>query len=196
MIDIASLPNCHPGERLVYFLRRHPITLAGVIGGYIAVILLPILGSWALATNRPDILADPALFPLIVLGGSLFFLFAWLFLFQAFLDYYLDVWIVTDRRILNITQSGLFHRQVSELRLYRIQDATASLNGFLHTFLDFGQIEIQTAGEHTRFVFEDIPAPQDVAKTILQLAEQDRSSMIGNVIEELDMESDGPRKPA
>lgn len=202
MIDVSRLPNCHPDEKMVYFLRRHPITLSGVVLGYILVVLLPFFAGSFLANARPDIIQDPVLFPILVLGGSLFFLFCWLFLFQVFLDYYLDVWVVTNKRILNITQTGLFHRQVSELRLYRVQDATASLNGFWNTFFNYGEIEIQTAGERTRFVFEDISNPQDVSKRIMQLAEIDRKSSIGDVIEELDVESEarehetghGPRR--
>ncbi|MBP7006323.1 PH domain-containing protein [Patescibacteria group bacterium] len=192
MIDVSRLPNCHPDEKMVYFLRRHPITLSGVFLGYLLVLLLPILSGSFLASTRPDLIQDPIIFPVIVLGGSLFFLFCWLFLFQVFLDYYLDVWVVTNQRILNITQTGLFHRQVSELRLYRVQDATASLNGFWNTFFNYGAIEIQTAGEHARFVFEDISHPQDVAKKIMQLAEIDRKTSIGDVIEELDVESEKP----
>lgn len=194
MIDLKHLPNCLPDEKFVYFLRRHPITLLNVMFGYVAILLLPFIAYSVIQYAFPDVFVDPAIFPLIILGGSAFFLFCWLFLFQAFLDYYLDVWIVTNHRIVNITQSGLFHRQISELRLYRIQDATASLNGFLHTFLNFGQIEIQTAGEKARFVFEDIPRPQEVAKRILQLAELDRSESISDAIEELDIQGDRQRE--
>lgn len=189
MIDIQHLPNCRSDEKLVYFLRRHPITLTGVIIGYILLLLLPIAAFTILQINWPQLVADPVFFPLLVLAGSLFFLFCWLFLFQAFLDYYLDIWIVTNHRIINMSQTGLFHREVAELRLYRVQDASASVRGFLATVLGFGRIEIQTAGEHAHFVFEDIPHPQEISKTILQLAEKDRSESIGDVVEELELES-------
>ncbi len=175
MIDIRHLPNCKADERLVYFLRRHLITLSGVFMGYVAFFLVPVIGFLVLNTARPDIVSDPALFPLIIGVGSIVLLFMWLFLFQLFLDYYLDIWVVTNHRIVNITQSGLFHRKVAELRLYRIQDASASIGGFLHTLLNFGTVEIQTAGEQSHFVFHDIPDPQEVTKTILQLVEQDRA---------------------
>lgn len=194
MLDIKHLPNCLPDERFIYFLRKHPVTLTGIFLGYVAIFAMPFIAFSILSLTFPDVLSDPIIFPLIILAGSMFFLFCWLFLFQAFLDYYLDVWVVTNHRIINITQSGLFHRQVSELRLYRIQDATASLNGFLHTFLNFGQIEIQTAGEKARFVFEDIPHPQEVAKHILQLAEKDRTESISGAIEELDIQGDKQRE--
>jgi hypothetical protein len=42
------------------------------------------------------------------LGVSIFFLYGLLFLFQLFLDYWLDVFILTDKRILDIEQKGLF----------------------------------------------------------------------------------------
>jgi uncharacterized membrane protein YdbT with pleckstrin-like domain len=175
MIDIRHLPNCKADERLVYFLRRHPITLLGVGLGYAMFFLIPFLVWWILQTSYPGLLQSPTALPLIVAGGSMVLLFMWLFLFQLFLDYYLDIWVVTNHRIVNITQSGLFHRQVAELRLYRVQDATASIGGFLHTLLNFGTIEIQTAGEQSRFVFHDIPDPQEVTKTILHLVEEDRA---------------------
>jgi len=122
--------------------------------------------------------------PIVVLIGSLFFLFGWLILFQMFMDYYLDVWIVTTRRILSIEQTGLFSRVVSELRLYRVQDVTATVNGLFHTLLNYGELEIQTAGEKTHFVFEEIPHPMNISKSILELAEEDRRKHLDEAMEE------------
>src|SRR4051812_6721525 len=44
---------------------------------------------------------------------SLWLLVLWMVLFLFWTDYYLDVWLVTDRRIIAIDQKGLFNRQVS-----------------------------------------------------------------------------------
>lgn len=194
MLDLQKLPNPIPEEKLVYFLRRHPITLVGVIAGYILLIASPFLLTGYFSTFQPDLLLNPSFQALLVFGGSAFFLFAWLFLFQLFLDYYLDSWIVTTRRILNIEQNGLFGRTVSELRLYRIQDVTAMVNGFVKTVFNFGEVEIQTAGERERFMFEEIPKPNEVAKTILELSETDR----GDHLKEEELEEfgagDAPKK--
>ncbi len=178
MLDLQNLPNAIPEEKLVYFLRRHPITLLSVILGYILLIAGPFLLLGYFRGFQPELLANPSFQALLIFGGSAFFLFAWLFLFQLFLDYYLDSWIVTNRRILNIEQNGLFGRTVSELRLYRIQDVTAIVNGFVKTLFNFGEVEIQTAGERERFMFEEIPNPNEVAKTILELSEHDRADHI------------------
>jgi len=185
MFDLNHLPNPIPGEKIVHFLRRHPITLLPIIFGYILVILTPIVGFTYLFTSEPNIVSDPVIFPVIVVISSIVFLYAWLILFQMFMDYYLDIWIVTTKRILNIEQTGLFNRVVSELRLYRIQDVTAQINGFLHTVLNFGFLEIQTAGEKTRFVFEEIPNPMSISKSILELSEIDRKAHLDETVEEL-----------
>jgi hypothetical protein len=37
------------------------------------------------------------------------------------------------------------------------------------TFLDFGNVFIQTAGEKTRFVFKNVPHPERVKETIIEL---------------------------
>jgi len=183
MFDLQHLPNSVPGEKVIHFLRRHPVTLLPVILGYVFAILIPVVAFTYLFLYEPTIVQNSILFPVIVIISSLMFLFTWLILFQMFMDYYLDVWIVTTRRILSIEQTGLFNRVVSELRLYRVQDVTSQTKGFLHTMLDYGFVEIQTAGEKTHFVFEEIPNPLAVSKTILELAERDRNEHLDQSIE-------------
>jgi len=187
MFHLDHLPNPIPDEHLVHFLRRHVITLIPLILGYLFLLLTPFLAIWYVSVYQPTLLSQPLLGPSIVLGGTAFFLFAWLFLFQAFMDYYLDIWIVTNRRILSIEQTGLFSRTVSELRLYRIQDVTSTITGILHTVFGYGYVEIQTAGERTRFTFEEIPQPNAVAKSILELAEVDRREHLDDAVEDFGM---------
>ena len=186
MIDLRHLPNEIPGEELVFFLRRHLITLTSLVVGYLLILAVPIFGFWFIFNYQPELVSDQRIFALIVLGVSAFFLFVWLFLFQAFMDYYLDLWIVTSRRILSIEQVGLFSRRISELRMYRVQDVTSTVTGALHTVFNYGDVEIQTAGEKERFVFEDVPGPNAVSRTILQLVEKDRQEHFDEALEEME----------
>ena len=114
----------------------------------------------------------PNSYPLTVLVISSYFLFVWLLFFHAFIDYYLDVWIVTNQRIINIEQRGLFSRTVSEQKLYRVQDITSEVHGFFPTLVHYGDVFIQTAGEETRFVFKQVPHPYDIRKVIINLVEK------------------------
>lgn len=191
MLDLKHLPGANVDEKLVVLLRRHWMDLVSLGFSFIVVLLLPFVAYTAIQFGKPDFFEDQVRTTLFTLGLSIFFLYAWLFLFQNYIDYYLDVWIVTNKRILNIEQRGLFSRTVAELRLHRVQDVTAEVHGFLHTMLDYGDVYIQTAGEKERFAFEDIPRPNQVAKMILDLADEDRKEHLEEAVEEFNM----PDKP-
>ncbi|MFA5936028.1 MAG: PH domain-containing protein [Patescibacteria group bacterium] len=184
MIDLQHLPGSTPDEKTVALLRRHWTSLVSLGISFIFILILPVGTFFAVGYAVPEFFDDPVRTTLFVLGLSTFFLYAWLFLYQHYIDYHLDLWIVTDNRILNIEQHGLFARTVAELRLHRIQDVTAEVHGFLHTMLDYGNVYIQTAGETQRFQFEDIPHPNQIAKLVLDLAEKNRQEELGEAVEE------------
>lgn len=174
MIDLSKITKTETNEANVFFLRPHWLTVAPLVFGFVLALTLPFAVWIGLKIVNPAFLAVPAYNALYLLGGSIFFLFCWLFLFQHFIDHYLDIWIVTTHRIIDITQHGLFGRTTAELVLDRVQDVTSEVNGFVRTFFDYGTIYIQTAGEQQRFTFENIPHPVHVAKRILELAQQRR----------------------
>lgn len=161
-------------EKIIYLLRRHPLVLARGLFVFIILAALPFVAYYFFAPTIPLYLNDPALKIVIILGTSIYALSVWLFLFSAFLDYYLDLWIVTNDRIMNIEQHGLFGRTVSELDLTKIQDVTSDTRGIIPTIFGYGNVHIQTAAEEKRFVFEQIPNPHEIRKGILDLIEEDK----------------------
>lgn len=84
------------------------------------------------------------------------------------LDYYLDLAVITNQRVVDIDQHGLFRRNVAELEYEEVQDVTVTKNGILPTLLNFGHVEIQTAGERRNFLFDTIPHPEHRADLIRQ----------------------------
>ncbi|MDQ5902005.1 MAG: hypothetical protein QG606_221 [Patescibacteria group bacterium] len=99
-----------------------------------------------------------------------FLLFLWLYSFLIWVDYYFDVWIITNERIVNIEQKGFFNREVSELQFSRIQDVTSVVDGFIPTMLNFGDVYVQTAAEEKRFAFRQIPDPYTIKDMVMQLS--------------------------
>lgn len=187
MLNLAHLPGAAKDEKVVQLLRRHWITLLPLAITFTIVVILPPAAYLTARFVKPEIFENRSGAALFVMGVSIFFLYAWLFVFQNFIDYYLDIWIVTNKRVLNIEQHGLFARTVSELRLHRVQDVTAEVHGFLHTMLDYGYVHIQTAGEKERFQFEEVPHPNQVAKLILDFADQERREQLESAVEEFGM---------
>lgn len=87
-------------------------------------------------------------------------------------DFYLDVLVVTDHRIINIEQKALFARETSSLHLDKIQDVSVEVFGILATFLSFGNLKIQTAGEMEEFIIKGIKDPDAIKQTILEQHEK------------------------
>lgn len=103
---------------------------------------------------------------------SLFMLFLWLYAFLVWIDYYFDIWIITDRRIINVEQKGLFIRRVSELYYEKVQDVTTDVKGFLPTIINYGDVIVQTAGEEDNFLLRTVSDPYQIKSLI---AEQQRT---------------------
>ncbi|MDD5110311.1 MAG: PH domain-containing protein [Patescibacteria group bacterium] len=170
----SYLPHALPDEKIILLVRRHPFVLFGRMLLWIVIGLVPAALALMVPGDFQGIMENAVGFPLAVLGLSTLYLFLWVFLLNSFVDYFLDVWIVTNERIINIEQRQLFSRISAEQKLSRIQDVTAEINGFWPTFLRYGEVHVQTAGTEDRFNFHQVPQPNDIARKITSLAEMKR----------------------
>lgn len=150
-------PGQQAQEQILFITRRHWILLARDVAVVVALGLLSLF------------LPDDAVMNLLKFVFSMFLLAA---LFTILVLYYLNMQIVTNERIVDITQKNLLSHEVSELRLDRVQDVTAEIRGVFGTIFGFGHVYVQTAGEITRFEFDNIPNPKKVVKLILDLVEK------------------------
>jgi len=125
-----------------------------------------------LSLAKTELLQSEMYYAVFILLSSAYYLFIVLFTFTNFVDYYLDVWIVTNMRIINIEQKGLFSRVISEKDLDIMQDVTSDVSGFLSTLLEYGDVFIQTAAETERFIFKEVPFAQEVSRRISNLVSE------------------------
>ena len=162
-------PAQEESELVLDIIRKHWYTY--VIFWFVTFIMsIPIIiGSYLWFSGTITI--SPTLENIIIILVPIYLLFILGLLIYGFVDYYLDVYIVTDRRIVDISQNGLFKRNISELNLRQIQDVNATVQGFAATLLHFGDLHIQTAAETPNFVFQSIPHPYEISKKILDLHE-------------------------
>lgn len=177
MFHLDHLPDQRENEHVVLFLRRHWVALFAIVVAFLFLIGIPLLLGWFFFDMVEVWLSHPVLGPLLVLVASMYILSIWLFAFLEFTDYYLDTWIVTNERIINIEQEGLFHRTASELDLAAVQDTTAEIRGMFQTMLTYGNVFVQTAAEKSRFHFKNIDNPEHVKEIINKLVEEDKKRM-------------------
>lgn len=163
-------PTQKENEQVFLLLRRHWFTY--LIFWFLAIIstlpLIIFIFWWML--NPESIDSEWSALLVILISSYILGLFA--VLLYGFIDYYLDIYIVTDRRIVDIKQNGFFKREISELHLHQVQDVNAKVNGLFPTLFHYGEVFIQTAGEAENFIFHSIPHPYSISKTIIDLHEQ------------------------
>jgi len=161
-------PGQEKGEKVVFFTRRHPLSFLGMFLFAFFMAVLPFI-IFVLISARGIIDLDPTGQKIMIVLSSAYLLFVLGFFLAAWIDYYLDIMIITDFRIVDIMQNVLFSRDVAEANLDRVEDVNAEVKGFLPTVFHYGTIFVQTAGTARNFEFKSIPNPYDVSKMIVDL---------------------------
>lgn len=165
--------NPRPGEYIILYIHRHWIVLLWAVLKFLALAIIPVI--LFILYSSQAVMDWAGLGGLIfILSSSVYYLFIWLLLFNNLLDHFLDIWIVTNERIINIEQVNLFSRIVAEKQLDKMQDITVITHGFLPTMFNYGNVFIQTAGSVERFIFRQISHPKRVANTIMEAVDRYR----------------------
>ncbi len=144
-------------ETIVFEIRKHWIMFWGPLTVFIIISLFPLL-------VLPTLFAPDVPIEISALGiffVSIFYLIWWIACFVVWTNYYLDVWVVTNHKILSVDQRGLFSRSTSVLHLDKIQDINYKVTGVVASLLNYGDLEVKTAAHiHDEgFVMKGIPNP-------------------------------------
>lgn len=169
--DSIHFLNQDPEEKVVLFLRRHPITNFGAIVISLLLFLAPTtLGNFALFDILPP--------QYKVVFSLLWYLIAIAYVYEEFLDWFFSVFIVTDERVIDVDFVNLIYRQISTAEIDKIQDLTVQAGGATMAFFNYGNLFIQTAAEVENIEFERIPQPDKVSKIIRNLMIQEEQEKI------------------
>jgi hypothetical protein len=119
---------------------------------------------------------------LIVYATAGWVLITFLSAFMIWTHYYLDLWVITDHRIIVIDQIHFFNRKVSSFRLERLQDIKVSINGIIPTFLNFGTLRAQTASAaESNFMTTGLPDPRGIQSVIQKATDERLRSLQGTL---------------
>ncbi len=158
----------------VIFVRLTIIVLTALVP------LIPLLTLPTLEANLSVPLDLTAYTQVFWFGYTLWLLGCWVLVATAISDYYLDLWAITNRRIISVDQQGFFHRRLSSFRLERLQDMNIMVTGIIPTLLNYGTIEAQTAGgSNEEFKTKHMPDPRGLKSLIIQAADK-RQRETGN----------------
>ena len=151
-------------EEVLFMFRKHPIVMRkGLIYGSVAILIGPL---YVLARTflTPNDLPTLGFFGLSLLASAV--LAALVFL-PWWITWYFSVYIITDKRLIQITQKGLFHRSVVDMSLSQIQMVNYEIAGLEQTLLGFGTIMMQTlVGD---LMIHEVHKPAKIQKKILEI---------------------------
>jgi len=168
------LPIPKDYEDIAFIVKAHWSELIPQVLLALLLSAIPVGAYFFISRYEPGLLQTAWLPLVVILGGSAWYLFVLLLFFTNFTDFFLDVWIVTNERIITIHQLGLFARTIIQTRLYQVQDVKTVVQGALHSMVGFGNVVVETAGTDGKLIFDNIPHPNDVARKIMELVEADR----------------------
>ena len=159
-----------PEEKVILEVRKHWIIFVSSAFGLLFLAFMPFAIFATIEIFAPvllNITFPGNVWALFLFFYSLWLLLLWISFFAQWTKYYLDVWYVTQKRIIIVDQRRLFDREISNVRFDRIQDVTITVDGVLSTFLHFGNIRLQTASEdNTVFFLNTVRRPEEVRKVI------------------------------
>lgn len=140
-------------EEIEVIFRRHPIALRK---GFYMLLIPYVLGSIPALIWQDQLWLFGLSFATLGLGLLLFF-YHWV-------GWYYTYFIITNQRLRQVSQKGLFGRSVVDLGLNKIQNISYNIPGFVGEFLGFGTIVLQTyVGD---LILDRIPHPSKIYNKI------------------------------
>lgn len=102
-----------------------------------------------------------------------------------YLSWYQDRYIITNERIVDINQKGIFSREVSEVDLANIQSLTHRIHGPAATVLNFGTVIIKSLGGdgvELRQVAYPAEVQEEITRLMKEESPQPKSSDIADFL--------------
>ncbi len=138
-------------EEVLFVFRKHPVVMRkGLVIAMVAILL----------GTLPSLIKPEYIYLFGGLAGG--FILSLIVFAPYWISWHYSVFIVTDQRLIQITQKGLWSRSVVDIGLSQIQMVNYQVGGLQETLLGFGTIMMQTfVGDLT---IHDIHHPAEIQK--------------------------------
>lgn len=160
-----GFPGQQPDEDIKLVFHQHPLVMRKpLILGLLAILL---------AVLPLDFIFYGSLYgPLVKLALGVPAAVLLLYWPYHFLGWYYSVYIVTDRRLIEIKQKGLFDRKVREWQLDLIQNLNYHINGFQAVIFHYGTITAETYSGNLEM--PTIHKPVEIHSKLMEIVRQVR----------------------
>jgi len=155
-------------EQILYIFRRAFITNISWIFMVAVFLAMPIIFN-VVAIGIDKNLVNVIPTNLIVIANLFWYVFIFGFCVMNFTNWFFNIYMITDRKIVDMDFQGLTYKNISEAPLTNIEDVTSNINGTFGTVFNIGSVLMQTAAEKTQFEFDFVYNPAQVRDIISDL---------------------------
>lgn len=156
-----------PDEKVVLWIDKHWILRVAVIALWVIITVIPGVIGYLLINA---FVQDSASFATAMTFLFVYELFALLYGFISLLNEELDLFIITNKRVIDVDQINFIQRKVSDMPIVNIQDVSYECKGLLGTLLTYGTIHVTTAaGDSSNIRIRFVPEVFRKAEMMLKL---------------------------
>ncbi|MFA6391922.1 MAG: PH domain-containing protein [Patescibacteria group bacterium] len=91
---------------------------------------------------------------------------------RAVIIWYFNAFLITNKRIIDFDQRGLFNKTVSVATYDKIQDISFNKKGVFSTIFNYGTIVIQTAGANANLEIRNVFEPEKIQDIIMEIQKE------------------------
>lgn len=158
-----------PGETITRVIHRSVFDLLPAVLASFALLAVAVFFAF-LAGRSPEMMPFPQAVSLalvaVLTALSGLILVVGVFVSRS------NVLVFTNIHYIQVERLALFQTRVSQLNFKRVEDVTGRRTGILQNIFDYGDVEVQSAGEQLKFRFKNAPHPRQIADQALQIHEQ------------------------
>jgi len=162
---MLKLENMRPWEEVDIVINRHWIV-------FLILVLYTIVWVSVTTTIFSIFWGQMWVYIFMVLFWMLFLLF----LYIEWLNHELDMFIITNNRIIWLDQVSFLNRTISECNLWQVQEVNASTKWILANLLNFWTVTIQTAWNISNFEMTYVPNAIQTSRQILNAVDSYRDT--------------------
>ena len=160
---MLKLENMRDGEVVEKVIRRHWMAFLSV-AIYSLIALIIIIAVYVVVWFNVWVNLWVVMFSMISI----------LFIFVLWLNSELDLYVITNKRIIWVDQISFLNRKMSECSLKDVQEVNSSTRWLLANILNYGTLTIQTAGTVSNFHMSIVPNPLQTARQVLNIVDHNK----------------------
>lgn len=167
--DIAIFPDQRTSEHVVTWVHKHWIVYARTSA---IIVLAGVVFPVILAYVAEFLFSGTSIIGAAYLGILMLILYVWLWSFVRFVDDEFDCLIVTNERVIDINQDGLFSIASASSSLEHIDSTTGRTTGLLGNILNYGTVTAETSAKHIVAELMNVDDPENIAAILRETAEE------------------------